>query len=52
MTSQKVMISFTSQQLKHLSERDVSKSNIDTTIDFVKLKNNTFLKTIPKNNLE
>jgi hypothetical protein len=38
MTSQKVMISFTSQQLKHLSERDVSKSNIDTTIDSVKFK--------------
>ena len=38
MTSQKVMISFTSQQLKHLSERDVSKPNIDTTIDFVKFK--------------
>jgi hypothetical protein len=34
----KVMISFTSQQLKHLSERDVSKSNIDITIDFVKFK--------------
>ena len=52
--TQKVMIPFTSQQIKHLSERDVSKkSNIDTTIDFVKLsRNNTFLKTIPKNNLE
>jgi hypothetical protein len=40
--TQKVMISFTSQQFKHLSEkRDVSKkkknSNIDTTIDFVKI---------------
>jgi hypothetical protein len=36
--TQKAMISFTSQQFKHLSERDVSKSNIDTTIDFVKFK--------------
>ena len=41
MTSQKVMISFTSQQLKHLSERDVSKSNIDTTIDFVNIQETT-----------
>jgi len=36
--TQKVMISFTSQQLKHLSDRDVSKSKIDITIDFVKFK--------------
>ncbi len=36
----RVMISFTSQQFKHLSERDVSKkSNIDTTIDFLKYPN-------------
>jgi hypothetical protein len=36
-----VMIFFTSQQFKHLSERDVSKkkSKIDTTIDFVKIPN-------------
>jgi len=34
-----VMIFFTSQQIKHLSERDVSKSKMDTTIDFVKTPN-------------
>ncbi len=53
----KVMIYFTNQQFKHLSERDVSKkSDIDTTIDFVKhpkySRINTFLNTIPKHNLE
>ncbi len=33
----RVMISFTSQQLKHLSEKEMcQKSKIDTTIDFVK----------------
>jgi hypothetical protein len=51
------MISVTNQQTEHLSEKDVSKeSNIDTTIDFVTYfkysRNNPFLKTIPKNNLE
>ncbi len=53
------MISVTSQQFKHLSEKErgvSKKSNIDTTIDFVKYpkysRNNPFLKTIPKNNLE
>ena len=34
-TQKKVMISFTSQRFKHLSERDVSKPNIDTTIDLL-----------------
>ncbi len=34
-------------------KRDVSKSNIDTAIDFVKIfKKQHNLKTIPKNNLE
>ncbi len=50
----RVMISFTSQ---HLSEKETcQKSNIDTTIDFVKPKDTqeitTLLKAIPKNNLE
>ncbi len=53
----KVMILFfTSQQIKHLPKEMCQKSNIDTTFDFVKYpkysRNNPFLKTIPKNNLE
>ncbi len=49
----KVMIFFTSQQIKHLLEEMCQKSKKDTTIDLVKIfKNNILLKTIPKNNLE
>jgi hypothetical protein len=48
---------FYKSQFQHLSEkRCVKKFNIDTTIDFVKnpkhSRNNTLLRTIPKNNLE
>ncbi len=54
--TQKVMIFFTSQRIKHPPEEMCQKSNIDTTIDFVKYpkysRNNPFLKTILKNNLE
>jgi len=46
----KVMISLQVNNSNISLKRDVSKSNIDTAIDFV--KNNTLLKTIPKNNLE
>jgi uncharacterized protein YegP (UPF0339 family) len=52
----KVMISLQVNNSNISLKRDVSKSNIDTAIDFVKKntfkKNHTFLKTIPKNNLE
>jgi hypothetical protein len=51
------MISFTSQQFKHLSERDVSKKIQDWHHNWLcknpkYSRNNTLLKTIPKNNLE
>ncbi len=49
----KVMISLQVNSSNISLKRDVSKSNIDTAIDLVKIfKNNTLLKTIPKNNLE
>jgi hypothetical protein len=52
-----VMISFTSQQIKHLSEKEIcQKSKMDTTIDFVKhpkySRINIFLEHYSKNNLE